>query len=102
MLITAIDDFDMYSFNQRETLKVIVNTAVNNLSSISANYISQVTKISEPNVYSNLRKLQKDNAIKKIRTTGTKLDSFELNPEKLEYILKLYQNKKAMEKNITK
>lgn len=102
LIIEAIDNFEMYSLNQKEILKVIVSTAVNNLASISASYISSVTNISEPNVYSNLRKLQKDNAIKKTRTAGTKLDTFELNHEKLDYILKLHQNKKAMEESMSK
>lgn len=97
ILIHAIESYDIYSLNQRKILALLINTSVNELSSISIDYISQTTKISKPNVYQNIKKLEKDKLITRIRQEGAKLDSYELNREKLEYILQLYQNKKVIE-----
>lgn len=95
-IIKAVSDYDVYSNNQREILKLLVKTAVNGLSAISIEYISNTTNISSANVYTNLSKLRKDGVIEKIRSPGSRLDSYQLNQEKLDYIVQLYQNKQKV------
>ena len=97
ILIHAIESYDIYSPNQRKILILLVNTSVNELSSISIDYISKTTNVSKPNVYQNIKKLEKDEIITRIRQVGAKLDSYQLNKEKLDYIIQVYQNKKAIE-----
>lgn len=97
ILTPAIESYDIYSITQRKILSLLINTSVNGLSEVSTEYISKTTSISKANVYQNIKKLEKDKIITRIRKDGAKVDSFQLNSEKLDYILQLYQNKKAME-----
>jgi biotin operon repressor len=97
ILTHAIESYDIYSIRQRKTLSLLINTSVNGLSEVSAEYISKTTGISKANIYQNIKKLEKDKIITRIRKEGAKIDSFQLNSEKLDYILQLYQIKKAME-----
>jgi len=98
-LIHAIEDYDVYSLNQRKILALLVNVSVKQLASVSIDYITKTVRISKPNVYQNITKLIKDKTIIRIRQKGTKVDSYELCKEKLDYILQIYQNKKNIENN---
>ena len=97
ILTHAIESYDIYSISQRKILSLLINTSVNGLSEVSTEYISKTTGISKANIYQNIKKLEKDKIITRIRKEGAKIDSFQLNSEKLDYILQLYQNKKALE-----
>lgn len=98
-LIHAIEDYDVYSLNQRKILVLLVNVSVNQLASVSIDYIVKTVGISKPNVYQNITKLAKDKTIIRIRQKGTKVDAYELCKEKLDYILQIYQNKQTIGNN---
>jgi DNA-binding transcriptional regulator GbsR (MarR family) len=95
-IIEAINSYDIYSSNQREVMKILVQTSVDNLSSVTADYISDVTNISKPSIYQYLRKLEQDDVVKRTREKGGQKNSFIINQEKLNFIIKLHNNKKSV------
>lgn len=99
LLLKAIDDFELYSKAQRSMLKILVGLSVENIANVSCAYMVKNAGLSRPSIYLNLKKFEKEGFITRIKTIGNKQDSFKLNPEKLDYILQIYQNKKAMESN---
>lgn len=97
LLLKAIEDFEPYTKSQRDMLKILVGLSIENVANASCNYMMKNTGLSKPSIYLNLKKFEKEGFITRIRKTGSKQDSFQLNPGKLDYILQLYQNKNAME-----
>jgi len=97
LLLKAIEDFEPYTKSQRDMLKILVGLSIENVANASCNYMMKNTGLSRPSIYLNLKKFEKEGFIIRIRKTGSKQDSFQLNSEKLDYILQLYQNKNAME-----
>ena len=95
-LIHAIENYDIYSLNQRKILALLVNVSINHLASVSIDYIAKTVSVSKPNVYQNIKKLEKDETIVRIRQAGTKVDSYKLYKEKLDYILQVYKNKQMI------
>lgn len=97
LLLKAIEDFEPYTKSQRNMLKILVGLSVENIANASCTYLMKNANLSRPSIYLNLKKFEKEGFITRIKKTGSKQDSFQLNSEKLDYILQLYQNKKAME-----
>lgn len=97
LLLKAIEDFEPYTKSQRNMLKILVGLSVENVANVSCAYLMKNANLSRPAVYLNLKKFEKAGFIARIRKSGSKQDLFQLNSEKLDYILQLYQNKKAME-----
>lgn len=97
LLLKAIEDFEPYTKSQRNMLKILVGLSVENVANVSCAYLMKNANLSRPAVYLNLKKFEKAGFIVRIRKSGSKQDLFQLNSEKLDYILQLYQNKKAME-----
>jgi Fe2+ or Zn2+ uptake regulation protein len=97
LLLEAINSYEMYSNTQNALLKILVMLEINNVASVGIQYLMTQLKLSRAQVYNALRNLQNDDAITKIRLKNTKQDSYQLNQEKLDYIVQLYHNKKAIE-----
>lgn len=97
LLLKAIEDFEPYTKPQRNMLKSLVGVSVENVANASCAYLMKNSNLSRPSIYLNLKKFEKEGFITRIKKTGNKQDSFQLNEEKLNYIIQLYQNKKAME-----
>ena len=97
LLLKAIEDFEPYTKSQRNMLKSLVGVSVENVATASCTYLMKNANLSRPSIYLNLKKFEKEGFITRIKKTGSKQDSFQLNSAKLDYILQLYQNKKAME-----
>ena len=93
LLIEAIDNYDAYTKSQRKILSAFVGLAVNDIIPIKVSSLSEMLQISRFSVYSALSCLEKDRAIIKINTTGSKLPSFKLNHDKLQLIEETYIQK---------
>ena len=80
-------------------LRILVGLSVEDVANVSCAYMMKNTSLSRPSVYLNLKKFENEGFIARIKNTGSKQNSYKLNLEKLDYIVQLYQNKKAMENN---
>jgi len=98
LLLRAIEDYEPYTMPQRAMLKILVGLSVEDIANVSCAYMMKNTSLSRPSIYLNLKKFQNDGFITRIRKTGSKQDSYQLNLENLGAILQLYQNKQAMER----
>jgi Fe2+ or Zn2+ uptake regulation protein len=97
LLLRAIDDFEPYTKSQRSMLRILVGLSVEDVANVSCAYMMKNAGLSRPSIYLNLKKFENEGFITRIKNTGSKQDSYKLNLEELDYILQLYQNKKAME-----
>ena len=99
LILRAIDDFEPYTKSQRSMLRILVGLSVEDVANVSCAYMMKNTSLSRPSVYLNLKNFENEGFIARIKNTGSKQNSYKLNLEKLDYIVQLYQNKKAMENN---
>ena len=97
LLAIAIDNYELYTSKQKNILKILVNMAIENIATVGTAYLMEKTKLSRPAIYLNLKKFTIEGTINRIRKPGERYNSYELNQKKLDYILQLYKNKKAME-----
>lgn len=98
LLLRAIDDFEPYTKAQRSILRILVGLSVEDIANVGCSYLMKNACLSRPSIYLNLKKFEKEGFITRIKRTGSKQNSYKLNLERLDYILQLYQNKKAMER----
>ncbi len=92
-LFDAIDNYDAFSQSKKDVLKILVKTAVDNISYISAKEISVKTKISLTNVFLTLRHLIHGHFVKRIKKSGI-YKAYQINQKKLNLIT-TYNTKKS-------
>jgi hypothetical protein len=97
LLLAAINACEMYTKGQKDILKILVGLCIDDVVTVGTTYLSEKTGLSRASIYLNIKKFTQEGLIIKIRKLAERQDSFQLNSEKLDYILQLYQNKKAME-----
>lgn len=102
ILLEAIDNYDVYSVTQRETLKALVSISIDDLVTVSPTALSKLINISRGIIYHCLKIFEKDKVIEKITSTTKRSTIFRLNETKLQYIAKLYENKQKYFNNISK
>ena len=93
MIIKAIDDYDMYSNNQKKVLKTLVAVSLDNLACVSVSSISEATKIAANSIYVTLRKLENNKCITRERPSGQKTNAYRINMDKINEILNIYKKK---------
>jgi DNA-binding MarR family transcriptional regulator len=94
LLLKAIDNYDVYSLTQRETLKALVNISIDSVATVSPTGLSKLIKIKRGIIYHNLKIFEKDKFIEKITKTTKRASIFRLSEPKLDYLVKLYENKR--------
>lgn len=94
IILEAIDNYDIYSKNQRKILKTLVAVSLDNLACISVNAISEATNIASNSIYVALRKLENNKCIDRERGSGQKTNIYRINPEKIKEIVTIYDKKK--------
>jgi hypothetical protein len=97
VLLMAIDDCETYTKGQREILKILVSICVDDVATVGTAYIAEKSGLSRPSIYLNINKFIEEGFLTRIRRPAERQDSYRLHPERFNYILQLYQNKKAME-----
>jgi len=100
LLLKAIDNYDEYVLTQRETLKALVNLSIDSVVTVSPTAFSKLIKIRRGIIYHNLKIFEKDKFIIKITKTTKRANVFRLNKIKLDYLIKLYENKRNYFDNI--
>lgn len=100
LLLKAIDNYDEYVLTQRETLKALVNLSIDSVVTVSPTAFSKLIKIRREIIYYNLKIFEKDKFIVKITKTTKRANVFRFNKIKLDYLIKLYENKRNYFDNI--
>ena len=93
LLLLAIENCDIYTLKQRQLLKVLVGLSVDNVVTVDTKFLTERTQLSRPAVYLNIKKFCQEGITTTIRQAGGRQNSYQLNQEKLDYIVQLYQNK---------
>lgn len=96
LLLLAIENCDLYTLKQRQLLKVLVGLSVNNIVTTDTKFLTEKTQLSRPAVYLNIKKFCQEGLATTIRQAGGRQNSYQLNQEKLDYIVQLYQNKQKI------
>jgi len=102
LLLEAIDHYDVYSLTQRETLKALVNISIDSVVTVSPTALGKLTKIRRGIIYHNLKIFEKDKFIAKVTKTTKRATVFKLSGSKLDYLVKLYENKRNYFDNTSK
>ena len=92
-ILNAIDNYDIYSKNQKKILKTLIATSLDNLACISVNSISEATKIAPNSIYVALRKLENTRCISREREKGQSANIYRINPDKIKEIINIYERK---------
>lgn len=98
----AINDYDLFTHKQKKVLTALVAVAVDNVAYISASSISKAIKLALNSTYVVLRSLENEGYISRERSKPQKSNSYIINKEKLEWLVKLYEQKKIGLKLIKK
>lgn len=93
LLLEAIEDYELYSKSQRAMLKILIQTSIDNIASISTSFLMKKLNLSRYSVYLILKQLEKDNLIERIKKDGMRHDCFKINYLGLDHIIQLYQKK---------
>lgn len=99
LLLKAIDGYDIYKPQGRYILKALVAIAIDDLAMTTVSRLCELSKVSRQGTYNTLRYLENDRVIERIKNSGTRLSSFRLNRNKLDNIIKYY-NQQEQAKNI--
>jgi Fe2+ or Zn2+ uptake regulation protein len=89
LLLKAIPSIGLYTPAESAILKKMIEISINNVAVIMAKDLKKQLSFSHTAVYSSLKTLQLKGVITKLQSQP---NSYELNQEKLEYALNLYQN----------
>jgi len=89
LLLKAIPNIVLYTPAESAILKKMIEISINNVAVIMAKDLKSQLFLSHTAVYSSLKTLQLKGIITKLQSQP---NSYELNQEKLEYALNLYQN----------
>jgi hypothetical protein len=89
LLLKAVPSIGLYTPAESAILKKMIEISINNVAVIMAKDLKKQLSFSHTAVYSSLKTLQLKGVITKLQSQP---NSYELNQEKLEYALNLYQN----------
>lgn len=92
LVIRAVQEYDALSISEKKVFIELLNIQVNYMVIASVKSISRQTNCPVPTIYSALKKLRINNYITKIDDQS---HSYKLNTDKIEFIVNVYQNKKA-------
>lgn len=95
IFIEAINNYDLFSNQQKGVLNTLVSVSVDNVAYISALTISKAIKLAVNSVYIILRGLEETGYITRQRDKHQKSNSYLLNSNKLETLVKIYKEKKT-------
>jgi hypothetical protein len=94
MTIKAINDSDLFTQKQKNVLATLVAVAVDNVAYISVPSISKAIKLAPNSTYIVLRSLENGGYISRKRDQSQKNNSYNINKEKLDWLVKIYKKKK--------
>lgn len=94
VIIKAVESNQTYTQSEKKILIELVQISVGNIAIASAKELIKKTSCSTTTTYIALKGLQNDGVITKIHN---KSNSYELNADKIEFIVNVYQNKNAVE-----
>ena len=89
LLLKAISNIGLYTHSESAILKKMIEISINNIAVIQAKDLKSQIPLSHTAIYSSLKTLQLKGVITKLQSQP---HSYELNQEKLEYAVNLYQN----------
>lgn len=92
-LLEAINDYELYSKGQRNLLCAFVTMSSDGSISMSISSISKLVGVTRAMTYINLDALEKDGVIQKMNVKRARVNTFNLNYSKLNYILEYYLRK---------
>lgn len=95
IFIEAINDYDLFSNQQKAVLNTLVSVSVDNVAYISALTISKAIKLAANSVYIILRGLEESGYITRQRDKHQKSNSYLLNSDKIDILVKIYKEKKS-------
>lgn len=96
LLLTAINNYDLYLKSYKDVLSIMVSVAIDNVAIIDVKSICEITSLSKPVIYKCIARLEKDYFIKKLNPPGEKASAFKLNMDKLQNVLDVYQKKQYL------
>jgi|Laugresbdmm110sn_2_1035109.scaffolds.fasta_scaffold243233_1 predicted transcriptional regulator len=94
IILEAIDNYDMYSNNQKKVLKTLVAVSVDSIAYISVNAIAESIKLAPNSTYVVLRCLENDGCITRDRKQGQKTNAYKISTDKVDHFVRIYQQKK--------
>lgn len=89
LLLEAIPNIGVYTRAETEILKKLIDIEVDNISVIPIKALKSQLSLSHTSVYSSLKSLQNKQLIEKVYNQS---NSYKLNTDKLNHIIKLYKN----------
>ena len=95
MTIKAINDCDIFTQKQKNVFTTLVSVAVDNVAYISVPSISKAIKLAPNSTYVVLRSLENGGYISRKRAVSQKSNSYIVNKEKLDWLIKIYKKKKT-------
>jgi Fe2+ or Zn2+ uptake regulation protein len=98
LLISAVQDYEGYNRSQKMLLRAFIELAINDVVVMSITSLSKLTGISRAAIYNALKKLEQDKLIENLNVNGEKNTNFKINRHKFNYILEIYNKKKAYQK----
>ncbi len=94
LLMEAINNHDIYTENQRITLKALIDISIDSVTVVSPTALAKLIKIKRGSIYHNLRILEEDEIIKNIGKAKNRIGLYKLNETKLKEIIELYEIKR--------
>ncbi len=91
-LIDSIEQYDLYTKNQRAILKHLILLSINSRVKISVLSLSKCCKLTQKTIYQAIQLFVKEKIIKIDKTINNKLNSFLLLKEKLDEIQQITKN----------
>jgi DNA-binding MarR family transcriptional regulator len=92
--IEAINDYDLFTKKQKKVLTTLVSVAVENVAYISVPSISKAINLALNSTYIVLRSLENSGYISRKRDQFQKNNSYNINKEKLNLLVKIYKKKR--------
>ncbi len=93
--IEAINDYDLFTKKQKKVLTTLVSVAVENVAYISVPSISKAINLASNSTYIVLRSLENSGYISRKRDQFQKNNSYNINKEKLNLLIKIYKKKRT-------
>jgi DNA-binding MarR family transcriptional regulator len=95
-ILNAIDSYEPYALSQRETLKVLLKVAINDISIVSVKYLMEKVKVSRARLYMVLKNLEAEGIIEKTRVPNSKYNAYKIIRRNLANIVELYMKKSSL------
>lgn len=102
IVLTAINDYDLYTQRQKKILSTLVSVSVDGVAHISVPSISKVTGLAQNSTYVILRTLEEEGCIVRERNKGQKSNAYKLNETKLNQLVRIHHQKQATMNEVKK